>query len=129
MSIAAREVVRFGLVGLSNAAISYGSFRLLLFLLGSFPGSPALAQGFGFAMGIGWSYVWNRVWTFGSKSVVVPESARFAVLQITLLATSSAGVEWAVGAGLGKFLGWLLIMSPITLVNFLGMRFWVYGRT
>jgi putative flippase GtrA len=126
---ALREAVRFGLVGLSNAALSYGAFRFLLSALGGFPGAAALAQGCGFALGMGWSYVWNRIWTFGSKSVVAPEGARFVALQLTLLALSSAGVEAALAAGLGKILGWISVMTPITLMNFLGMRFWVYART
>lgn len=55
--------------------------------------------------------------------------ARFGVLQAALGVASSIGVAVSVGViGLEPLAGWLVVMIPVTLVNFHVSRVWVFKK-
>jgi len=70
------SVVRFGVVGVSNTALGFGVFWSAHHLM------PAMgAQCLSYAVGMLWSYYWNRRWTFQSQGRVASEAMRFFTSQ------------------------------------------------
>jgi putative flippase GtrA len=119
------SVVRFGVVGVSNTALGFGVFWSAHHLM------PAMgAQCLSYAVGMLWSYYWNRRWTFQSQGRVASEAMRFFTSQIGFMLLSS-GL-------LGLFVDrmhfpsgptWLMTMVLITVLNFLVSRFWSFKKT
>jgi putative flippase GtrA len=118
------SVVRFGVVGVSNTALGFGVFWSAHHLM------PAMgAQCLSYAVGMLWSYYWNRRWTFQSQGRVASEAFRFFTSQIGFMLLSS-GL-------LGLFVDrmhfpsgptWLATMVLITVLNFLVSRFWSFKK-
>ena len=119
---------RFLVSGGLNTALTYLIFRGVLHLLGPRPGAAAAAQATGYACGIVFSFVANSVWTFRVRMTRGP-FARLVTAQLSLLALSSALVELGVGGGrLSPTLVWLLLVVPMTLLNFGVQRYWVFPQ-
>ena len=118
------KVVRFGVVGVSNAVISFAAFWSAHHLM------PAMgAQCVSYAVGMIWSYYWNRRWTFESQGQVASEAGRFFTLQIGFMLLSSGllgllvdRMHWPSGPT------WLGVMVLITVLNFLASRFWAFKK-
>ena len=127
MSSSSLQIIRFLIVGLSNFAISFAVYLLLLKASSGLALSGALSQLGSYLAGIVWSYTWNRVWTFESSAAVGSESARFFILQIALMVSSAGAIGIAVDAlKLHATASWLVVMVFITLVNFVAMKRWVF---
>jgi len=110
--------VRFLLVGISNAAVSFIVFRAVYDFL--FIGNVLFAQPLSYGSGIVWSYFWNRKWTFRSSGQVHREFIWFVGVQLFLLLLSTWLVHLAVDiGGMNASIGWLLVMAFITVLNFL----------
>jgi putative flippase GtrA len=118
------KMVRFGLVGLSNTLISYLTFRAIL----AVADIAFVAQVFGYAAGVVWSFALNSRWTFGQTGFSHRQFLRFLVLQGGLLLASSAAIGLAVDhAGFQPDLSWLAVMAVVTLVNYLLSHGWVFA--
>jgi len=127
-TVAAKTFGRFLIVGLTNTAISYLAFRTLLWALVDVAGRAAIAQAFAYAIGIGWSYLWNSRWTFAGSPG--GRFARFLAVQLACLAVSALAVGALVDvAGLPPTVSWLTVMAVITVANFLATRYWVFAET
>jgi len=125
--VADQTFARFALVGLSNFAVSFTVFRIAMALMPAVAMRAGLSQSLSYGAGIAWSYIWNRTFTFRSRSRVAPQVVRFIALQLGLLLISSAAlfglvdrVQWPATTC------WVLVMTVVTLVNFVLMRTWVY---
>ena len=118
------SVVRFGVVGVSNTAIGFGVFWSAHHLM------PAMgAQCLSYAVGMLWSYYWNRRWTFQSQGRVASEASRFFTLQIGFMLLSSALLGLLVDRmHLPSGATWLGVMVLITVLNFLASRFWAFKK-
>lgn len=120
--------VRFLIVGVSNAVVSFVAFHACFAILQAISWRGMLSQAVGYSIGILWSYFWNRRWTFRSYQSVVGESTRFIVAQVFFLATSAGLIGLAVDLfGQNPTLSWIIVMTFITLVNFATMRNWVFS--
>ena len=111
------RVLRFGVVGASNAVIGFTVFRVALHAFAAFA----------YAIGTLWSYYWNRRWTFQSQGDVTGEAARFFGLQIgfmvlsaTLLGLLVDRLRFAAG------LSWFAVAVLTTLLNFVLSRYWAF---
>lgn len=126
----ARDAMRFLLVGVSNAVVAYLVFRIVLLVARNATFRAGAAQLAAYAVGTGWSYYWNRRWTFGSNEPVRQGLTRFVVLQAAL----AAGTSTALGILVDKYhepatACWLVVMAGATAVNFAVSRLWVFrGR-
>ena len=118
------SVVRFGVVGVSNTAIGFGVFWSAHHLM------PAMgAQCLSYAVGMLWSYYWNRRWTFQSQGRVASEATRFFTLQIAFMALSAGLMGLLVDRmHLPSGPTWLGAMVLITVLNFLASRFWAFKK-
>jgi putative flippase GtrA len=118
---------RFLLVGLSNTALSYAVFRLCLWVLPAFALRATVSQVVSYGSGIAWSFLWNRIWTFKSQAPAARQGIRFVTLQLSMAALSSALVGLSVDAlRLPATPSWVAVMGLVTVVNYLGSRYWVF---
>jgi putative flippase GtrA len=120
----ARQLGRFALVGVSNTAVSYLVFLLLL--RGEAP--YALATAAAFLAGAANGYVLNRRWTFAA-----PDSrrARLAYLLVQALALGATStIVWSlVRAGVPAALAYPIAIPPVTLASFAANRGWIFAAT
>jgi putative flippase GtrA len=123
------SAVRFAAVGLSNAAISYAMLRIGLSLPSRIPYRAGGSQLVAYAIGIGWSYYWNRRWTFRSNEPVRQGLFRFASLQVGIALASSAAISLLVDVrGFPPTPSWLAVVTGATLTNFVLSRLWIFRR-
>lgn len=119
------RLLKFGIVGLFNTGID-----LLLFALLTSVGMPLLpAQWISYSGGTLNSYVWNRSWTFQSKSKRNGrEIIRFIIVNLAALAVSSFMLE-ALHETMHMQLAVSKLMATAAsiLINYAGSRYWVFG--
>ena len=119
--------LRFLVVGLSNALISFIVYLAMLALLPHAVGMTSLAQAIAYGAGTFWSYAWNRIWVFGSRDRVIEEGSRFLAVQVSLMLISIAAIGVAVdGLGTDPVLAWMTVMVVITILNFLLLKWWAF---
>ena len=121
-----REAAIFLVVGSTTVFVDFCAYQLLLRV-----GLPVdWAKGVGFAVGMAFAYVANRIWTFGH---VRPERAsllRFVALYLATLVLNVAanhlvlvllaGQAWAVP------LAFLVATGASAVSNFIGMKYFVF---
>ena len=118
---------RFLLVGVSNTALSFVVFWLCLWVLPRHPVQATVAQLVSYVAGIAWSFLWNRRWTFRSRGPAAGQAVRFTVLQVALWLLSTGQIYLAVNyLGLPEWPSWVAVTGFITVVNFLGSRYWAF---
>jgi putative flippase GtrA len=117
-----RQFVRFLVVGLSNTALSFVAYRLLL--AASTP--YVVAAPIAFAVGALNGYVLNRRWTFAA-----PDTGRARALYVVFAALGAASLTLLVllfvGAGLGRVEAYLVAIPPVTVATFLANRIWTFA--
>lgn len=124
----ARPWGRFGVVGVSNALISYLALWLALAALAQTRRRVLLAQAISYIAGLLWSFIWNRRWTFRASDGGARQLASFLALQLALLLATALALEWLVtSAGWAIYAAWLAVMIPATTLNFLAQRAWVFA--
>ena len=117
-----RQLVRFGIVGVGNTALSLTTYALLLELEIPYVAAAAIA----FSAGAVNGYVLNRRWTFAARDAWRARVAYVAV-QATGLLLNSCVLWLAVHeAGLGRLAGYLVVIPPVTIAMFLANRTWVF---
>ena len=116
--------VRFCLVGLTNTAVSYLVFRASLALLAGLPAAAGVSQALSYAAGIGWSFTWNRRFTFTGRR---GRFGTFTAVQIGMLAASSLALWLAVDhLRLPATPSWAVCMAVVTVGNFMLLSRYVF---
>lgn len=119
--------LRFVLVGLSNFAVSFSVFRVLVAVSGSFEYKATVSQVASYAAGTIWSFIWNRRFTFRSTGSIPGQVTRFFVLQAILAAVSSGLIGLFVDVmSFPASPTWFVVMGFITIVNYLLCKRWVF---
>jgi putative flippase GtrA len=118
------QLVRFGLVGATNTALTLAVYSALVAL----ETPVALAGAVGWGVGAVNGFVLNRAWTFrGSARGALP-AARYAVVALAGSALNAALVSVAVSEDhLPHIAGELAVLPPVTLLSFLLCRGWVFA--
>ena len=119
------QLVRFGLVGATNTALTLATYAVVLGL----EAPVALAGAIGWGVGAVNGYLLNRAWTFqGATRGAVP-AARYVVVQLMGSALNAARAASAVGhEHLPRLAGELVVLPPVTLLTFVLCRGWVFTR-
>ena len=119
------QLVRFGLVGATNTALTLATYAVVLGL----EAPVALAGAIGWGVGAVNGYLLNRAWTFqGAARGAVP-AARYVAVQLMGSALNAALVAIAVGhEHLPRLAGELVVLPPVTLLTFVLCRGWVFTR-
>jgi putative flippase GtrA len=118
------QLVRFGLVGATNTALTLGVYALLVAL----DAPVALAGGVGWVAGAVNGFVLNRSWTFRGATSGTRAAARYAVVALIGSGLNAVLVSIAVSdEHLAHVAGELAVLPPVTLLSFLLCRGWVFA--
>ena len=119
------QLVRFGLVGSTNTALTLATYAVLAGL----HAPVALAGAAGWAVGAVNGFVLNRAWTFRGAARGALPAARYAVVALAGSVLDAALVSIAVSdQHLPRFAGELAVLPPVTLLSFVLSRSWVFAR-
>ena len=119
------QLVRFGLVGFTNTALTLATYAVLVAL----HAPVALAGAAGWAVGAVNGFVLNRAWTFRGAARGALPAARYAVVALAGSGLNAALVSIAVSEQhLPRFAGELAVLPPVTLLSFVLCRSWVFAR-
>ena len=120
-----KRLLKFLVVGLSNTLISYVAFILLYSYI--LVHNAAASQALSYFLGILWSFIWNRKWTFGGDHHNVMTFVRFLISQFSMLLLSTAGLHFAVeNFNVNVNISWFAVMAVITILNFSLSKNWVF---
>jgi putative flippase GtrA len=108
------RIARYAIVGLSNTALTFVAYTLLVAAGVLAPAASAA----GFALGALNGYHLNRRWTFGAPGHV----ARYVAVQAIGAAASAAGVALARAHGLPRVPAELLVLPAVTLLTYVLAR-------
>ena len=86
-----------------------------------------ISQAIGYAAGIGWSFLWNSLWTFKTGALSNRRFIRFVGTQLAFLVLSSVALGFAVDRmAWNSTVSWLAIMAVVTVANYLVSRSYVF---
>ena len=119
-----RVPLRFLVVGVLNTLIGLLAIYLGKWWLGL---GDVLANLFGYAIGLCFSFVVNRSWTFDHSGAVVPALMRFLVVFAIAYVLNLATVLVAIRVfGINAYIAQALGIVPYTLFFFLGSRYYAF---
>ena len=119
------QLVRFGLVGATNTALTLATYAVLVALHAPVPLAGAVGWGVGAVNG----FVLNRTWTFGGAARGAVPAARYAAVALVGSGLNAALLALAVGDGhLPRLAGELAVLPPVTLLSFVLCRGWVFAQ-
>jgi putative flippase GtrA len=118
------QLVRFGVVGATNTAITLAAYAAL----GAVGTPAAVAALVGWALGALNGSRLNRGWTFRSAARGTGPAARYVLVQGVAAGIDALGVAIVVGhEQVPRIAGQLAILPVVTLATFLICRRWVFG--
>jgi putative flippase GtrA len=118
------QLVRFGLVGATNTALTLGTYAALVALHAPVALAGALSWGVGAVNG----FVLNRAWTFRGTARGALPAARYAVVAMAGSGLNAALVSIAVSEEhLPRIAGELAVLPPVTALSFVLCRSWVFA--
>lgn len=121
------RLIRFGIVGVINTGVDFGTFTIFSALLRT---DPLVSQVIGYSAGIANSFVMNKLWTFESRSSKVGtrvELVKFIVINTASLGISLAGLKILNGQlGINVYVAKAFVTVIAQVVNYLGYKLWVF---
>jgi putative flippase GtrA len=121
----ALQLVRFGLVGATNTALTLVTYVALVGL----HAPVALAGAAGWGVGAVNGYRLNCAWTFGGAARGAIPAARYGAVQLMGSGLNALLVGIAVGhEHLPRLVGELVVLPPVTVLTFVLCRGWVFAR-
>jgi putative flippase GtrA len=119
----ALQLVRYGLVGASNTALTLIAYAGVVAAGGPAP----LAAAVGWAIGAANGYVLNRAWTFRSHRRGARAPARYAAVALLGAGLDALGVAALVGdEGLPHLASEVAMLPFVTALTFVLCRRWVF---
>ncbi len=119
------QAARFAMVGAVNTAVDVGLFAIFFYIL-AWP--LLLANGGGFMVAVGVSYVLNKTWTFADSSrgrEAFRRGLAFAAVAAGGLAIGSLAI-WLAAHAVVPILAKLVSIGATFLWNFTVSRRWVF---
>ena len=124
-----KSLLRFGVVGCSNTLVDFGVFTILRAILDIY---YLWCQVIGYSAGVLNSFIFNKIWTFESKTSRFQTSmqfGRFIFVNLVSLGVSLLGLRllsgyWQVNVYLSK----VVVTILAQIVNYSGYRFWVFSE-
>ncbi len=130
------QFLRFGIVGLSNTAVSYILYVIFLFVFlrsGIFPTNRYLvAQGIAFVMSVVWSFYWNNRIVFtlqdGEKRSILKTFVKTLVSYsfTGLILNSALLILWVRILHISEFVAPIINLLVSVPLNFLINKFWAF---
>jgi putative flippase GtrA len=120
----AAQLVKFGIVGVSNTLLTFVVYTLLLKVFGVW---YLAASAIGFLVGATNGFMWNRRWTFREHVGDALTPVRWFVVQGSGLLLNLGLVYLFVhDAGLDKLIGQACATSVVTVLTFFANRAWTF---
>lgn len=123
------HIKKFGFVGCLNTLIDFSIFSLLN---GVFGINYIISQILSYSGGTLNSYLCNKFWTFNdirSKKKTAMEVIQFITVNSSSLAISILSLGFLMkNHSMSSFYAKILSMLFAQIVNFIGYRFWVFGK-
>lgn len=124
-----KHIIKFGCVGCLNTMFDFGIFSLLNILFGV---NYIISQIISYSSGTLNSYLFNRFWTFNdtrTNKKTTMEIIQFVVVNSASLGISLIGLSTLMkDRSINSFFAKIVSMILAQVVNFLGYRFWVFGK-
>lgn len=119
-----RHAVKYGIVGVSNVAIDFSLYALLVLVGVWYPLAKTLSLIVATANG----YTFNRIWTFragGHRKVIL---TKYVTVQAACLAANLTLLALLVEiAGLNQIAAQAIALPFVALGSFLAQRLWTFG--
>ncbi len=130
------QFLRFGIVGLSNTAVSYTCNILTLKLLEPYALSRdyIAANTVAFLLSVLWSFYWNSRFVFhtehrGKKMVALTLLKTYIAYSLTgLLLNNILSWLWITKLGISRYLAPLINIVICVPINFLMNKFWAFRK-
>lgn len=120
---------KFGFVGCLNTMIDFGVFSLLNSVFGI---NFVISQILSYSSGTLNSYFCNKFWTFKdtrTRKKTTSEIVQFIVVNAASLSVSILGLSVLLNDNsMNPLFAKILSMGLAQVVNFVGYRFWVFGK-
>jgi putative flippase GtrA len=114
------EFFKFAFVGSISTSATYGCFYCCHRFLGL---HYSVSHGLGFLVGVALGYILNKFWTFHRTG----NTLRYGVLYGLSLGISLIALRFLVeNCGLEPTWASLIALCATTLLNFMGLKFWVF---
>lgn len=119
------EIVKYGVIGVVNTAITIAIIFSLIYWCGV---SALSANAIGYAVGFCCSYTLNRVWTFRSQAEVGRSVGKYVVAALFAYAMNFTVVKLALGLGASEY--WVQLAGAVvyTVCLFIMSRLWVFKK-
>ena len=117
-----QELLRFLITGILAVGTDFSSYYLLMDLM-----PIDMAKGTSFILGSIVAFILNKMWTFESNAQTAPALLQFSLLYTTTffanVLVNHLTLAWIVNIHL---IGFLFATATSTVLNFIGMKFWVF---
>ena len=118
-----KQVIKFGIVGVANTIIGYGTYLILI----AFNVNVQLAMAGNWVIGSIFSFFLNKYWTFQQKNNDSASVIRFIIVCTFAMLLNIALVTVTVNfLGMEKKIGGLVSMIFVVGINFLGQKFFAF---
>jgi putative flippase GtrA len=118
------QAFRFSLVGLANTTIGLLAIYAVLYFITA---DPAIANAIGFTIGLIFSFVLNRIWTFSDTRSIVKVLPRYLMIAaISYLLNLTVVLIGTHQLGIGPYLVQFLGIGFYTITMFMGCRWFVF---
>lgn len=119
-----QQIFRFGLVGITTAAIHLAT---VVFLVQNFSLIPLTANIFGFLLAFQMSYWGNRIWTF-PQTLALHRSAFSKLLLVQIVNFSANELLFYVflNLGLPYPVALLIVLTILPVFTFISSKTWVF---
>ncbi|MBI2256319.1 MAG: GtrA family protein [Proteobacteria bacterium] len=116
------ELLRFGVVGLINTAVSYGLYSLLIFVGFGYPAASFCAL----CTGIVWSFFTQGRLVFRQR--LQGRFPRYLLVWCLLYFANLGFIALLIALGAGPYLAGFIAIVPVTALSFLLQRHFVFVR-
>jgi putative flippase GtrA len=120
------QLMKFGVVGVSNTLIDFLVFSLLVYV---FTVKPNLSQAISYTAGTINSFIFNKKWTFKTeeKKDVKLQGLRFLIINALSLILSSVSISYLIDdLYINKIIAKILIVLLTQVINYLGYKLIVF---
>ncbi|MEY8198005.1 MAG: GtrA family protein [Colwellia sp.] len=119
-----QELLRFLVTGILAVGIDFSSYWLLIDVI-----PTDVAKGLSFILGSMVAFIMNKLWTFEDETQLGNAAFQFACLySLTFLVNVAVNHLILAYAIEMKLLAFLFATATSTVLNFLGMKFWVFRQ-
>lgn len=120
-----KKLVKYLCVGILNTIVGFGIIFLLMF----FGVNPEISNLIGYAIGIIFSYVMNKFFTFESKNRSKKEFIKFILAMLTAYILNFITLKICLGLSINPYFSQIISGGVYTVSGYLLSRFWVFKMT